>query len=253
MIKTTASFPTAEEITRWNKGNEQVEDFEDFRTNSPVARRKLSNLRRKEDNRDKNSEEEDAYTTTSESSYSSDLDEEIREEMGLKDREIALYNALQKLARGDIRGFLKDEYTKQLFRTSYALIESCGRGAKTNSTLKLWTLAWYDRLQYKKSSHTYMKQECVSCAEKRNLSYSFRDKETGDDLGRMGEACYNIRFDRLMDVIRATKKAARTMVKRHLQPGTAEFEELVIDPIVQANDEVIEAAEEMSKYRPKRR
>jgi hypothetical protein len=193
----------------------------------------------------------DIYTNTDESSYDSSIDEKIRRKMKLPDRQNALYEALTYLAKGDYKSFLRDDYIHRLFAPARALIESCGRGDKSNKTEKLWKLAWEGKLEVKKSVFSIPKSECISCAQDRDLNYVFYEETPLGlkKLGYMGPACYEIRFRTLIKLIKASKKAAELLSYKDYQPGSREFEQYIMNPILTAKDKVIQAPENMGKYR----
>jgi len=193
----------------------------------------------------------DPFIYTSESSYDSSLDENIRKDMGLVDRQYSLYTALKYLGRGDYKKFLGDAYVRKIFEPAKALIESCGKGDKRNQTENLWRLAWAGKLKFDKNVFSIPKSECISCALKRDLNYVFYEETPKGfkKLGYMGPACYEIRFQALLELVQASKYAAYLLSQRDYQPGTKEFKKYIIKPIIKANDNILKAHEKMGKYK----
>jgi len=193
----------------------------------------------------------DIYTNTDESSYSSSIDEKLRKKMNLIDRQNALYEALKYLQKGYYKKFLEDEYIRILFAPARALIESCGRGDKTNQTEKLWELAWKGKLQFKQINFSVPKSECISCAQTRDLNYAFYEikPDSLKKLGYMGPACYEIRFQALLELIQASKYVAELLKYKKYKPGTSDFIDYIMGPIIKAKDHILKAFHKMSKYR----
>ena len=86
------------------KKKEDVLEIENESEEPQVYRRLKKKEERKnkfEDQYEFQKSDDDVYTYTDDESYTSELSENVRKEMGLVSREIALYDALQLLKEGD--------------------------------------------------------------------------------------------------------------------------------------------------------
>lgn len=230
-------------------------EYLDVRSDSSESSKELYRKARDQDKLKfkflESSSSREPLTHITDSSSGSELSETVRKEMGLKDREIALNEALLILAEGDYKSFLLHPYIKHLFSPARILIESCGKGDKVNNSEKLWNLAWKDKLYFKKVQHKVERAECVSCALDRDLNYAFYEiTPSGNRLvGYMGSACYKIRFFFLLTLIETVKAVALFLKRERYEPGSYEFDQFIIEPIQEILDKIISAPKNMAKYR----
>ena len=188
------------------------------------------------------------YTDTDESSYEGGIEVDTFYDLSLKDQN-SLYNSLLYLQNNRWEKFLRDPFIVNFFKPVQTVIESCGRQAKKNKTEGMWLLEWAGELEVKRLKKPILKSKCISCAEKsRDLTYAIYKLGSETPYGYIGSKCYE-RFSILENLVEIVKKAARKLKKYNYTPGTHDFNEFIVNPIIEAKDEIIEIPKEMSKYR----
>lgn len=195
-------------------------------------------------------DDEDIYTDTSESSYSSDADDEARRALALNNHRLSLYNAFKHLQTGNYHKFLTSDVIQHEFRPVETVIESCGRGDGVRDTRNLWFLAWKNNeLDIKKLERAERKQKCISCGLSRDLIYVvLQNNEYGCvQLGHMGRGCYD-RFSTLINLRNVCRLIAMTLMTNGWDNLSPEFDEYVIDELQEAIDMVNGAPEQMANF-----
>jgi hypothetical protein len=185
------------------------------------------------------------YVETDEESYSGELSEAYRKEMGLANRDVLLYQALVLLEAKSWKNFLSTPIIRKIFGPILVVLQSCGGGFTPTKNMEIWELAWEGKLIVQTLREPISNIKCISCAYDRTVNYALYNSFTMELIGHMGPSCYDIRFSKILDLIEITKNAAKNMVNWELIPGTTEFNEFVDLPIAKAIDEVIEAPKEM--------
>lgn len=188
--------------------------------------------------------DDEIYLETDEESYSGELSETLREEMGLQNRDVLLYQALVLLKAKSWGNFLSTPIIRRIFGPVLIVLQSCSGGFAPTKNMEIWKLAWEGKLIVQTLNEP-IEEHCVSCAYDRTVSHALYNSSTMELIGYMGPSCYKIRFSKILDLIEVTKTVAKNMVRWELMPGTREFNEFVDLPITEAIDDVIEAPKEM--------
>jgi hypothetical protein len=181
----------------------------------PVIRPVVEKKSRKEDATERivnayefNQEDTDPYMAMEESLESSEeFEEQVREEggreiirsaMGIENEDDLLFEAFVLLNRGRVDTFLDSDVIKRKFRPAMILLEKIvDRGVR----MKLWSLLWHKNLRVHKLKYFRVKYYCLACERDRLLSYEFYEKDTGCHLGIMGCDCFEVRFQKLIELV----------------------------------------------------
>ena len=147
--------------------------------------------------------DEDPYTVTDESSSSEENEEQrtmrkrIREELGLEDEDEALIQAFRLLQRGRIGEFLNSRIIQHKFRPAMVVLEHIQNPRIRNL---VWDLLWQKELKIQKIQHYTFNGKCLACEKERSLSYVFRQKLGDKYIGIMGCDCFEVRFQKLIEL-----------------------------------------------------
>jgi hypothetical protein len=189
--------------------------------------------------------EDEIYVETDEESYSGELSESLRKEMGLENRDVLLYRSLVLLEAKSWKNFLSTPIIRKRFGPVLIVLQSCSGGFAPTKNMEIWGLAWEGKLIVQTLNEPISNIKCISCAYDRTVSHALYNSFTMELIGYMGPSCYKIRFSKILDLIEVTKTVAKNMVRWELIPGTSEFNEFVDLPITKAIRKVIKAPKEM--------
>jgi hypothetical protein len=183
------------------------------------------------------SDEETPYTYTSEESYTDDLADELREKLGLENRDVALYDALRELKYRGWKEFLNNPFVQRFLGPAYYIISTCGEIKDTKS---LWENEWAGELEIGRVRGRNV--ECTVCSLDRFATYvAYRNTYDEDGnpvkikIGYIGRFCY-YKFRTLINLINEIKRVANRV--DYYDPVSDLFKLDVVRPIQEALDKV---------------
>jgi hypothetical protein len=121
----------------------------------------------------------------------------IRQELGMEDEEEALKDAFRQLRLRRVQEFLNAPIIQRKFRPAYVLLEHI---ANPHIRKTIWDLLWNQQLKITKLDRYAFEGKCLACDKTRVLSYSFKQKIFNHYLGVMGCDCFEVRFQKLIDL-----------------------------------------------------
>jgi hypothetical protein len=192
-------------------------------------------------------DEEDPYTSTSESSYEGGAGEKFHKELGFEDGTLELYNAFVLLKNGKWFEFLNTQAVERILEPARSIIQSC---KNANIADNLWCQMWEGILFPLHLNGDQTKfSTCMLCDGTRNLTYSIYDNE--DEIlshkGYIGTDCYELKLGVLMSLIYQCKEIAEDLFENEWESDSAEFEKYVLNNIRKAMTKVVEAPEKLQK------
>ena len=212
----------------------------------------LKCLNRKRTREDKESEiiskydfnqpdDDDIFEWVSEESYSSDLNEDIRESMGLNDRARSFERAFSILIdTNDLEKFLENREVKRRLDNVWSMIRSFNQGGTETKIKKLWMYNWDDKLIVTKGV-VQLHSKCIACNLSRDLTHTF--SLVNDELGMMGPDCYGFKFKLLMQFNKKLKHLIR--IVRYIPVDLEGVWSQEIGPVL---ENMSEAAVKMKAY-----
>ena len=196
--------------------------------------------------------EEDPWIYEDEESYSRKLNEEERRKLGLKDREVSLYEAIKYLYNNNWKKFLKQPIIRHMFAPIYKVIGQCGKGGPgVFNTKQMFYMMWDNNIDFYDLDVPIENNLCYSCKEKRFLTYEAYTTYKGEPklLGYLGVYCRLVRLQALDDFVTDVKNIAFTMEEYDFPPDSISFQELVFSPILEGIENVKIASKKISECR----
>lgn len=194
--------------------------------------------------------EEDPWIYVDEESYSGELNEKERRGLGLKDREVALYEAIKYLYNNNWKKFLKQPIIRHMFAPIYKVIGQCGKGGPgVFNTRQMFYMMWDNNIDFYELDVPIENDLCYSCKEKKFLTFEAYTTYEGEPqlLGYLGSYCRLIRLKALNKFVDDVKHVAIIMEEYDFPPNSTAFQELVFRPIQDGIEDVKKASKEMDE------
>lgn len=190
-------------------------------------------------------DDEDPYTTTSESSYEGDAGENFHKELGFEDGTLELYNAFIALRNGKWFDFLNTQAVERILEPARLIIQSC---KNANIADTLWCQIWEEQLYPIRLRRT-QNSVCMLCDGSRNLTYSIYDNEDQifSHKGYIGTDCFELKLGVLTNLVYECKEIAENLFENEWVSNSAEFEKYVLKKVRKAMTSVVEAPEKLQK------